>query len=114
MVVLDDASTDGTGRVARAWAYDRRFRYVCNDRNLGRVANYRRGLSDHARGDWVLMLDGDDYLADPGFIGRAARLSTCTATGRSSSPRPGTVSATSTGDGGTPTSCRPSRGPSGC
>jgi glycosyltransferase involved in cell wall biosynthesis len=71
VVVLDDASTDGTGRASRAWAYDRRFRYVCNDRNLGRVANYRRGLTHHARGEWVLMLDGDDYLADPGFIGRA-------------------------------------------
>ncbi len=73
VVVLDDASTDGTGRAARAWAYDRRFRYLCNDRKLGRVANYRRGLTDHARGEWVLMLDGDDYLADPGFIGRACK-----------------------------------------
>jgi glycosyltransferase involved in cell wall biosynthesis len=71
VVVLDDASTDGTGRAARAWAYDRRFRYVCNVRNLGRILNYRRGVADHARGEWVLMLDGDDYLADPGFIRRA-------------------------------------------
>lgn len=71
VVVLDDASSDGTGRAARAWMRDRRFRYVRNDRNLGRVANYRRGLCDHARGEWVLMLDGDDYLADPGFVGGA-------------------------------------------
>jgi len=68
VVVLDDASTDGTGEAARAWRHDPRFRYVRNDRNLGRVANYRRGLHDHARGEWVLVLDGDDHLVDPGFI----------------------------------------------
>jgi len=71
VVVLDDASADGTAAAARAWSYDRRLRYVRNGRNLGRVENYRRGLADHARGDWVLTLDGDDYLADPGFISRA-------------------------------------------
>jgi glycosyltransferase involved in cell wall biosynthesis len=73
VVVLDDASTDGTGPAARAWVFDRRFRYVRNEHNLGRVSNYRRGLTHHARGEWVLMLDGDDYLADPGFIGRACK-----------------------------------------
>jgi hypothetical protein len=35
------------------------------------VANYRRALTELARGDWVLLLDGDDFLTDPGFIGRA-------------------------------------------
>jgi glycosyltransferase involved in cell wall biosynthesis len=45
---------------------------VRNEKNLGRVANYRRALTEHARGEWVLMLDGDDYLVDPGFI-RLAR-----------------------------------------
>jgi len=71
VVVADDASTDGTGRTARLWAFDRRFRYARNDRNIGRVANYRRALTELARGEWVLVLDGDDFLADPGFIGRA-------------------------------------------
>ncbi len=71
VVVVDDASTDGTGQTARLWTFDRRFRYVRNERNLGRVANYRRALNELARGEWVLMLDGDDFLADPGFIRRA-------------------------------------------
>lgn len=73
VVVLDDGSTDGTGRAARDWVFDPRFRYVRNESNLGRVANYRRGLTEHARGEWVLMLDGDDFLSDPGFIRRACR-----------------------------------------
>ena len=71
VVVLDDASSDGTGAAARAWWSDPRVRYVRNERNIGRVANYRRGLVEHARGEWVLMLDGDDHLADPSFIREA-------------------------------------------
>ena len=71
VVVADDASTDRTETLARTWASDPRFRYTRNERNLGRVANYRKALAEHARGEWVLMLDGDDHLSDPGFISRA-------------------------------------------
>ncbi|HWB58246.1 MAG TPA: glycosyltransferase [Chthoniobacteraceae bacterium] len=71
VVVADDASTDATGDVARKWSGDPRFRYVRNERNVGRVANYRNALNEHARGEWVVMLDGDDYFIDPGFIRRA-------------------------------------------
>lgn len=71
VIVLDDASTDETELTARAWEFDPRFRYVRNERNVGRVENYRRGVTEHARGEWVLMLDGDDYLTDPEFIRRA-------------------------------------------
>ena len=68
VVVVDDASTDRTETLARSWSSDPRFRYVRNERNLGRVANYRNAVSEHARGEWVLMLDGDDHLVDPGFV----------------------------------------------
>jgi glycosyltransferase involved in cell wall biosynthesis len=71
VIVLDDASTDGTGRTALAWTRDSRFRYVRNERNLGRVANYRRGLNEMANGAWVVMLDGDDFFTDPAFISHA-------------------------------------------
>jgi glycosyltransferase involved in cell wall biosynthesis len=68
VIVADDASTDGSGQCALVWSFDRRFRYVRNDRNLGRVANYRNALTRLALGEWVLMLDGDDFLSDPAFI----------------------------------------------
>jgi glycosyltransferase involved in cell wall biosynthesis len=71
VLVLDDASTDGTPALIQKWKADPRFRYVRNEGNLGRVANYRKGIAEHARGDWALMLDGDDYLTDPSFITRA-------------------------------------------
>ena len=72
VIVGDDASTDGTGELANAWRFDPRFRYVRNTSNLGRVANYRRLLTELAVGKRVLMLDGDDYLTDPSFISRAS------------------------------------------
>jgi len=71
VIVVDDASPDGTGEAARLWDFDPRLRYVRNDHNRGRVANYRFALTELARGQWVLMLDGDDFLTDPGFIRRA-------------------------------------------
>jgi len=71
VVVSDDASTDRTETLARTRTSDPRFRYMRNERNLGRVANYRKALMEYARGEWALMLDGDDYLIDPGFIRRA-------------------------------------------
>jgi glycosyltransferase involved in cell wall biosynthesis len=71
VVVVDDASTDETAQAAHIWSGDPRFRFVRNPRNLGRVANYRHALAEQGRGDWVLMLDGDDYLGDPSFISQA-------------------------------------------
>ncbi len=71
VVVLDDASTDKTRRLCQKWKSDPRFRYVRNQANLGRVDNYRKAIVEIAQGDWALMLDGDDYLTDPGFIRRA-------------------------------------------
>ena len=71
VLVMDDASPDETSAVASRFG-DLRLRVVRNAVNLGRVGNYREGLS-RARGAWVLMLDGDDVLLDPEFIGEAMR-----------------------------------------
>lgn len=73
IVVGDDASTDDTARVVQAFR-DTRLTYVRNDHNLGRVGNYRHLLQNHARGDFVVNLDGDDYFTDPDFISEAMRL----------------------------------------
>lgn len=71
VVVCDDASSDDTEAVARAWSRDPRLRYVRREHNIGCVANYRRALEDDATGTWVLMLDGDDHLLDPCFVSKA-------------------------------------------
>src|SRR6202008_1761874 len=67
VVVIDDCSPDTTGAVVAARRATR-LPHPRNDRNLGRVANYRHGLYGLARGDWVINLDGDDYFVDAGFV----------------------------------------------
>ena len=68
VIVIDDASTDNTENICRKWLNDYRFKYFKNPQNLGRVKNYQHALRNLASGDWVLMLDGDDYLTDAGYI----------------------------------------------
>lgn len=74
VIVVDDASTDNTFELLSSFFLDKRFKYVKNERNLGRVANYRTGLFVHATGDYVLNLDGDDYLIDSSFVKNAANV----------------------------------------
>jgi glycosyltransferase involved in cell wall biosynthesis len=63
LVVVDDGSRDGTGAVlARLAAADPRVRVIALSRSFGHQAALTAGL-EHARGDAVVMLDGD--LQDP-------------------------------------------------
>ena len=78
IVISDDASTDRTGEVARRFLADRRVRYHRNVENIGRVANYRSLLNVLASGDWVLMLDGDDYLINRRYVANAMSLALST------------------------------------
>tara|TARA_B110000503_G_scaffold139302_1_gene227415 strand:- start:514 stop:2670 length:2157 start_codon:yes stop_codon:yes gene_type:complete len=71
IVICDDASTDNTAIVATRYLHDPRLKYVRRPLNIGRVANYHQALKVDARGDWILVLDGDDYLIDPMFISKA-------------------------------------------
>ena len=68
VVISDDGSTDRTGEVARQYCSDHRVRYYRNEENLGRAGNYRKTLYDRASGEWVLNLDGDDYLTDHMYV----------------------------------------------
>jgi glycosyltransferase involved in cell wall biosynthesis len=63
LVVVDDGSRDGTGEaLARLAAEDERLRVITLSRSFGHQAALTAGL-EHARGDAVVMLDGD--LQDP-------------------------------------------------
>lgn len=74
VVVSDNASEDGTREAALAWRADPRFRYHRNATNLGMVANWRRAVFEHARGDWFLILSDDDRLLDPDYLSKAMAL----------------------------------------
>ena len=74
VIVSDDRSSDGSIDSLSKFANDPRLQIYRNEVNLGRVDNYRRALRERARGDWVLNLDGDDYLASPDYVSRAMAL----------------------------------------
>jgi len=65
LVISDDASTDGTWEIIRRYG-DARIRAFRNPQNLGEYANRNRALT-LARGEFVLFLDGDDYLYPHGL-----------------------------------------------
>jgi glycosyltransferase involved in cell wall biosynthesis len=73
VIVGDDASTDSTPEIV-AKINDPRLKYVRNISNLGRTANYKNLLYNHATGDYVVNLDGDDYYTDSSFISEAVKL----------------------------------------
>jgi GT2 family glycosyltransferase len=58
LLIVDDASTDGTADAAAAFG-DARIRVLANERNLGQVPSLNRGLRE-ARGEYVGRLDADD------------------------------------------------------
>src|SRR5690606_6270355 len=68
VLVVDDASPDDTASVIEPYLEDPRFRYHRHVENLGRVAAYRDTLEREALGDYVLNLDGDDWLVDPTYL----------------------------------------------
>ncbi|MCB1297620.1 MAG: glycosyltransferase [Microthrixaceae bacterium] len=70
VIVVDDASTDESVRVARAIAdNDTRVRVLVNEQNQGAVATFNRGLAE-AKGEFIVRLDADDVLT-PGSLARA-------------------------------------------
>lgn len=73
VIVIDDASPDGSASVARALAAgDDRVRAILHERNRGHIATYNEGL-EQATGEYVLLMSADDGLA-PGALGRATAL----------------------------------------
>jgi succinoglycan biosynthesis protein ExoO len=76
VIVVDDVSTDATRDVVRGlMARDARVRLIALERNVGQPAVLNIGMA-HARGDWVAILDGDDWVAPglyAGLLDLAAR-----------------------------------------
>lgn len=68
VVVVDDCSSDGTQAYVRkqcealASVGDNRLVYHCNSANLGHSKSVNAGV-ERATGDWIKLLDDDDYLA---------------------------------------------------
>lgn len=70
LVIADNASSDGTERIARAAAAaDPRVRYIRHPRNLGAAPNYNHTLAA-ARAPYFKWLAHDDAI-EPGFLEQA-------------------------------------------
>ena len=74
VVVADDSTNEETFNALQPLRTNNRLRYHRNTSNIGRVANYKRLLFELAKGEWAVMLDGDDYYIDNTFISRAMAL----------------------------------------
>lgn len=67
IIVIDDSSTDHSGRLCDAWAaHDRRFQVVHLSQNRGLSAARNEGVR-RASGTYIAFVDSDDY-AEPGLL----------------------------------------------
>lgn len=74
ILIIDDASTDGSACVAKAIAAaDARVQVTVHAKNRGHIATYNEGLLEWADTDYTVLLSADDKLA-PGALRRAADL----------------------------------------
>lgn len=60
ILIIDDGSTDGSGKICDEYRYDERVR-VFHTENRGLSAARNLGL-DSASGDWIGFVDSDDWI----------------------------------------------------
>lgn len=74
VLIIDDASPDGSAEVAKEIAArDRRVGVAVHAANRGHIATYNEGLLEWADGDYCVLLSADDRLT-PGALKRATDL----------------------------------------
>lgn len=61
LIIVDDASTDRTVEIANSFL-DPRIKIFINKKNLGASGSRNRALKE-AQGEWVAVLDSDDWYA---------------------------------------------------
>lgn len=73
VVVGDDSTNDDNYNALLPFLSNPKLKYFINKENVGRVKNYRKLLYEYAKGDWAMMLDGDDYYIDNTYLSSAAK-----------------------------------------
>ena len=73
VLIIDDASPDGSAEIARQLAAQHdQVTAICHTSNRGHIATYNEGLA-LAEGDYTVLLSADDMLT-PGCLSRATSL----------------------------------------
>lgn len=62
IIVVEDCSTDSTREVL-SHIKDRKIKTIYNDTNIGAGASRRKGI-EASEGEYILLLDGDDWIED--------------------------------------------------
>lgn len=60
IIIIDDKSTDLSLKIAKSYI-DKRIKIIENKTNLGTFLARKKGI-EAALGEWILFLDGDDFL----------------------------------------------------
>lgn len=61
VIIIDDCSTDQTGKILDKFSSDDRVRIIHLEQNRG--CSYGRNLGlDIAKGEWIAVIDGDDFI----------------------------------------------------
>lgn len=75
VIISDDSTNDETEIIVNEKYFsDPRVGYFHNIPTLGRVGNYHKTLYERTNGDYVLNLDGDDWLIDDEYISKAVEI----------------------------------------
>jgi len=62
MIIVDDASPDETAEVVKRYLDDPRIKLIRNEQNRGSGYSRNRAI-DAAQGEWIAVLDADDWYA---------------------------------------------------
>jgi len=73
IIVVDNASTDGTVEIVRQFD---RVQLICNAQNLGFAAGVNRGVKV-AQGDWLLLLNPDCVIDENAILALAEFIQNC-------------------------------------
>jgi glycosyltransferase involved in cell wall biosynthesis len=68
IIVSDDSENDATFEVLNKYIEKGIITYIKNKPRHGRVKNYNQTLMNSTNGEWILNLDGDDFLVNKNFI----------------------------------------------
>ena len=63
VVVVEDCPTDNTREVVSSFVSDKRVRVIENKENLGAGMSRRIGIQN-STGDYIITIDGDDYISE--------------------------------------------------
>lgn len=72
VLIMNDQSPDNTQEIAQTFASPH-VRCITNERNLGHLRNYNKGI-ELSLGDYIWLISADDYLRSPDVLERYVRL----------------------------------------